>query len=84
MGRRGGVLTVHGYKGRKNGILTVHGQRALCGILTGQRQERCIDMKYVAKVVFSPLICRRDAVLIGHGQERWCTDCIRAVDMATD
>ena len=40
------------YKDRKDGILTGHGQRALGGILSGQGQERCIDMKWAGKVGF--------------------------------
>ena len=69
MGRRGDVLTAHGYKARKDGILTGHGQ------------ERCIDMTMAGKVRFSLVIAGRDGEQIGHGQGRWCFDCIWAVDM---
>ena len=67
MGRRGGVLAVHGYKRKKDVILTGHWQRASCGILSGQGQERCIDMTWADKVRFSLVMGRRDGVLIGHG-----------------
>ena len=78
MGRRGGVLTAHGDKGRNGGILTGHGQRALIGILTVQGQGRCIDMTCAGKVGFSLVMGRRDGVLIGHGEERWCTESAQA------
>ena len=48
-------------------------ERALDGILTGQGEESLIDMTYAGKVGFSLVMSRRDGVLIGHGQERWCT-----------